>query len=165
MKATILIDNRTKGTLAAEWGLSVYVEYRGHRILLDTGASDRFAKNAQALGIDLGAVEFGVLSHAHYDHADGMGAFFAGNAAAPFYIREGAEENCYGKRWIFHKYIGIRRGFLKTYRDRIIYAEDGCQIVPGVSLLAHHTEGLEAYGEQNHLYIRQIGRASCRERV
>ena len=54
MKATILIDNRTKGTLAAEWGLSVYVEYRGHRILLDTGASDRFAKNAQALGIDLG---------------------------------------------------------------------------------------------------------------
>lgn len=158
MKATILIDNLTKGTLAAEWGLSVYVEYRGHRILLDTGASDRFAKNAQALGIDLGAVEFGVLSHAHYDHADGMGAFFAGNTMAPFYIREGAEENCYGKRWIFHKYIGIHRGFLKTYRDRIIYAKDGCQIVPGVSLLAHHTEGLEAYGEQNHLYIRQNGR-------
>lgn len=158
MKATILIDNRTKGTLAAEWGLSVYVEYRGHRILLDTGASDRFAKNAQALGIDLGAVEFGVLSHAHYDHADGMGAFFAGNTMAPFYIREGSEENCYGKRWIFHKYIGIRRGFLKTYRDRIIYAKDGCQIVPGVSLLAHHTEGLEAYGEKNHLYIRQNGR-------
>ncbi len=158
MKAVVLVDNLTKGTLAAEWGLSIYVEYQGHKILLDTGASDRFARNAQTLGIGLGEVEFGVLSHAHYDHADGMGAFFERNAAAPFYIREGAGENCYGKRWIFHKYIGIHRGFLKKYRDRIRYAEDGCEILPGVSLLAHHTEGLEALGAQNHLYIRQNGR-------
>lgn len=72
----VLIDNLTKGSLAAEWGLSVYIEHEGHRILLDTGASDRFARNAEQMGIDLGAVEFGVLSHAHYDHADGMVAFF-----------------------------------------------------------------------------------------
>ena len=76
MKAVVLVDNLTKGTLAAEWGLSIYVEYQGHKILLDTGASDRFVRNAQTLGISLGEVEFGVLSHAHYDHADGMGAFF-----------------------------------------------------------------------------------------
>ena len=87
MKAVVLVDNLTKGTLAAEWGLSIYVEYQGHKILLDTGASDRFVRNAQTLGISLGEVEFGVLSHAHYDHADGMGAFFERNAAAPFYIR------------------------------------------------------------------------------
>lgn len=158
MKATILIDNLTKGALAAEWGLSVYIEYHGHRILLDTGASGRFAENAQAMGIDLRKVEFGVLSHAHYDHADGMEAFFARNTDAPFYLREGSGENCYGRRWIFHKYIGIHRGFLKKYRDRLIYAEDGCRIIPGVTLLAHHTEGLEAFGERNHLYIRQNGR-------
>ena len=48
MKATVLIDNLTSGTLAAEWGLSIYIEYNGHKILLDTGASERFARNAAA---------------------------------------------------------------------------------------------------------------------
>lgn len=158
MRAVVLVDNLTRGTLAAEWGLSIYMEYQNHKILLDTGASDRFARNAKVLGIDLGGVEFGVLSHAHYDHADGMGAFFAQNTDACFYLREGAKENCFGKRWIFHKYIGIHRGFLKKYRDRIVFIKDGIQIIPGVSLLAHHTKGLETYGEQNYLYIRQNGR-------
>lgn len=155
MKAIILIDNLTKGVLAAEWGLSVYIEHQDHKILLDTGASDRFARNAEVLGIDLAAVECGVLSHAHYDHADGMGAFFGRNTEAPFFLRKGSKENCYGKRWIFHKYIGIHRGFLEKYKHRIRYVEDGYQIFPGVSLLAHHTEGLETLGMQNHLYIRQ----------
>ena len=47
MKATILIDNLTKGSLVPEWGLSIYIEYNGHKILLDTGASGRFARNAE----------------------------------------------------------------------------------------------------------------------
>ncbi|HBN55420.1 MAG TPA: MBL fold hydrolase [Lachnospiraceae bacterium] len=155
MRAIVLIDNLTKGTLAAEWGLSIYIEYERHKILLDTGASDRFAKNAEKLGIDLGEVELGVLSHAHYDHADGMGAFFERNKKACFYLREGAKENCYGKRWIFHKYIGIHRGFLKKYQNRIVYTKENAALLPGVSVLAHTTEGLEAFGEKNHLYIRQ----------
>lgn len=155
MKATVLIDNLTRGALAAEWGLSIYIEYNGHKILLDTGASGRFARNAAALGIDLGAVECVVLSHAHYDHANGLAAFFAHNAAAPVYLREGTEENCYGKRWIFHKYIGIQRGYLKKYADRFIYAESRREILPGVTLLAHSTEGLEEYGRKNYLYIRE----------
>lgn len=158
MKAVILIDNLTKGSLAAEWGLSVYIEHKGHRILLDTGASDRFARNAEQMGIDLRAVEFGVLSHAHYDHADGMAAFFDRNSKAVFYLREGSGENCYGKRWIFHKYIGIRKGYLKKYEDRLCYTKERQELVPGVSVLAHHTKGLETYGIQNHLYIRQKGR-------
>ena len=69
-----------------------------------------------ALPIYLDSVELGVLSHAHYDHADGMAAFFARNAHAPFYLRAGSAENCYGKRWIFHKYIGIRRILFNTNR-------------------------------------------------
>ena len=63
MKATILIDNLTKGTLAAEWGLSIHIEYEGRRILLDTGASGRFADNAGKLGIGncTGDAAFAVL--------------------------------------------------------------------------------------------------------
>lgn len=158
MKATVLIDNLTKGTLAAEWGLSVYIEYNGHPILLDTGASDKFARNAENLGLRLEQVEFGVLSHAHYDHADGLEAFFAGNKNAPFYLREGSAENCYGKRWIFHKYIGIHRGFLEKYKDRIVYAKGDYEIVPGVRLLPHKPADLEEIARRNHLYVKQNGR-------
>lgn len=158
MKAVILIDNLTRGTLTAQWGLSVHIEYQGHKILLDTGASEAFAQNAGRLGIDLGAVELGVLSHAHYDHADGMAAFFERNGNAKFCLRKGSKENCYGKRWIFHKYIGIHRGFLKKYRDRLIFTERRQEILPGVTVLAHSTGGLESIGEKNHLYIRQNGR-------
>lgn len=155
MKITVLIDNLTQGMLQAEWGLSLHIHYPPYQILLDTGASDRFAQNAEHLGIDLSLVDFGVLSHAHYDHANGMGAFFARNSQAPFYLRQSAKENCYGKRWFFHKYIGIQRGFLRTYQDRIVYVEDQKELVPGVSLLGHSTQGLEAFGKQNQLYIRQ----------
>ncbi len=67
MRATILVDNIGADGLAGEWGLSVYIEHGGHVILLDTGASPLFAANAAAAGCDLAAVEYGVLSHAHYD--------------------------------------------------------------------------------------------------
>lgn len=158
MKATILIDNLTKGALSAEWGLSVHIEYNGHPFLLDTGASDQFAQNARKLGIRLDQAEFGVLSHAHYDHADGMGAFFAQNEKAPFYLREGSRENCYGKKWIFHKYIGIHRGFLEKYKNRIIYAEGDYEIIPGVQLLPHKPADLKEIAKRNHLYVKENGR-------
>ncbi|MBR5509681.1 MAG: MBL fold metallo-hydrolase [Lachnospiraceae bacterium] len=155
MKATVLIDNLTQGTLLPEWGLSIYIEYEGHKILLDTGASDKFARNASKLGIDLSNVEFGVLSHAHYDHADGMSVFFENNAKASFYLREGTQGNCYGKRWIFHKYIGIQKKILKDYRDRIIYVSADQEVISGVRLLPHHTKGLEQFGKKNFLYVKK----------
>ena len=81
--------------LKGEWGLCVYTEFNGKRILLDTGASARFAKNAALMGIDISKIDAGVLSHAHYDHADGMQEFFDKNNHAKFYLRDAARENCY----------------------------------------------------------------------
>ena len=141
MKAVILVDNLTKGMLKKEWGLSVYIEHDGRRILLDTGASGAFAENAEALGISLEKVDAGVLSHAHYDHADGMAEFFARNETAPFYLRKGAGEDCYSRKWIFHRYIGIHRGFLSRFRDRIRYAGGKRGNTSGrLSASAYHTE-------------------------
>lgn len=155
MRATVLSDNIACGDIGGEWGLSIYIQYRDKNILLDTGASDLFLKNAEKLGIDLAEVDFGVLSHAHFDHADGMEAFFRSNEKAPFYLQRKAEENCYEKVWIFHKYIGIQKGILTGYRDRILYAEGKYRVCEGVWLLSHTTKGLEETGRKNHMYVRE----------
>lgn len=160
MKATILIDNLTYEELVAEWGLAVYIQYQGHQILLDTGTTGAFVDNAVALGVDLSKVELGVLSHAHYDHADGLERFFTINKEAPFYLRIESEENCYDydpNNPENVRYIGIKKGTLDTYADRICFAKGEEEILPGVHLIPHKTKGLEAIGEKAHMYRKKNG--------
>lgn len=158
MIVKVLIDNITKNELVSEWGLAFYIEYEGKKILLDTGAGEKFAENASKLGIHLEEIEYGVLSHAHYDHADGMDTFFEKNKKASFYLRKGTSENCYGKKWIFRKYIGIKKGTLENYADRITYVEGDFKLMEGVYLIPHKTLGLEKIAKKVNLYIRENGR-------
>jgi 7,8-dihydropterin-6-yl-methyl-4-(beta-D-ribofuranosyl)aminobenzene 5'-phosphate synthase len=56
-----------------EWGYAALVEVDGKRILFDTGAHpDVVMRSAEALKIDLSAVEDVVLSHFHGDHTGGL---------------------------------------------------------------------------------------------
>ncbi len=91
MRITALVENTAaEPALGSEHGLSLFIETREHRILFDFGASELVAANAAALGVDLGAVDFAVLSHGHYDHGGGLPAFLAANTAAPIYLHEQA---------------------------------------------------------------------------
>ncbi|MBO4674235.1 MAG: MBL fold metallo-hydrolase [Bacteroidaceae bacterium] len=73
MKWTVLSDNRScDGSLETEHGLSILLETEKHRILLDTGASDVFIRNAEKMGIDLSTVDYVFISHGHSDHAGGL---------------------------------------------------------------------------------------------
>jgi len=159
MKATVLVDNIAACGLDSEWGLAIYIEYKDKKILLDTGASGLFAENAEKLGIDIAKVDFGVLSHAHFDHADGMETFFELNQTAPFYLSSDAEENCYrverDERGIFEmKYDGIKQGTLRKYADRIRKDKSlKFEITDGVYLLGHKTSGLDEVGERVGQYI------------
>ena len=154
MKATVLVDNIPLGELSGEWGLSIYIEYGEKTVLLDTGSSKLFLKNAKMLGKNIKKVDYAVISHAHYDHANGMKAFFEINDKAKFYLREGSKENCYGKRWIFHKYIGLPRRILKNFSERIEFAAGDYELCPGVYLIPHKTDGLSEQGRINNLYIK-----------
>ncbi len=159
MIAKVLIDNITKNDLISEWGLSFYIEYNDHKILLDTGASGNFVENAKKLGVNLEDIECGVLSHAHYDHADGMPAFFWENKSAKFYLRKGTEENCYGKKNLFmYKYNGIQPGILTNYAERIEYVEGDYKLMDGVYLIPHKTVGLEKIAKKVDLYIKDNGK-------
>jgi len=155
MKATIVVDNKKSGDIHGEWGLSIYIEYLEKKILLDTGASDLFVSNAEKLGIRLKDIDMAVLSHAHYDHANGMEAFFKNNEKAKFYLRETAEENCYFKKWFIRKYIGIPKNILEEYKDRIVFAKGDLQLGEGIYLIPHKTHGLSAIGKREKMYQKR----------
>lgn len=155
MRVIVLVDNNTKDTLQAEWGLSLLIEYEGHLILLDAGTTGIFADNAKQLGISVDGIGLAVLSHAHYDHADGFQRFFQENKKAKCYIRSCCGEDCYDRKK--DKYIGIRAGLLEIYRDRFIRIEGDHELLPGVTLLPHKTEGLDRLGEKVGMYRYQDG--------
>lgn len=155
MKATVLVDNIGMQGAPGEWGLSIYVEHRDQKLLLDTGSSTLFLENAKKLGIALEDVDGAVLSHAHYDHANGMRAFLETNGKAPFYLRDGAGENCYKKIWFFYKYIGIPRNILKDYPERIRMVKGNAQLMEGVYLIPHDTPGLDKIGKANSMYVKK----------
>lgn len=74
MKVTLLLENTSLfGVyLNAEHGFSAWIEDEDIKILYDFGFSDKFIKNAEALGIDLRTADYVVLSHGHRDHSGGM---------------------------------------------------------------------------------------------
>ncbi len=154
-RITVIVDNIDYNGLSGEWGLSLLIEYGEHKILLDAGASGLFAENLKSLGFNMEEIEAAVLSHAHYDHANGMKKFFEGNQTAKFYIREAAAENCYAKKWIFRKYIGMPRHILRDYSDRIERVTGDFKLCDGVWLIPHKTLGLEAVGRRELMFQKQ----------
>ncbi|MBR4461538.1 MAG: MBL fold metallo-hydrolase [Erysipelotrichaceae bacterium] len=151
-KITVISDNIQNETLSGEWGLCLLIEYRGNKILVDAGASDLFLHNMKELGFDVKDVNYATLSHAHYDHANGMPAFFENNADAKFYVRETTEADCYSKKWIFHKYIGIPKKMMEQYADRIEIVSGDYRLMDGAYLIPHKTEGLSAIGRRESMY-------------
>lgn len=76
MRISVLAENSTGRSHArdclAEWGLSLYLEANGVRVLFDCGHKGTFSHNAAKLGVDLDKVDFIVLSHHHWDHTGGL---------------------------------------------------------------------------------------------
>ena len=152
---TVIVDNSSGTGFNGEWGLSILVEYGDKKILLDTGASGLFAENMAKFGFNIAEVDYGVLSHAHYDHSRGMGKFFASNSKAKFYLRESADENCYSKKFIFKKYIGLPRNIIRDYGNRIGFVSGDYRLCDGVFLIPHKTPHLEEIGKRELMYVRK----------
>lgn len=156
-KLTVVVDNIPYNGIQGEWGLSILAEYGDKKILADVGASDLFAENMTKLGFKISDVDYATLSHAHYDHSNGMPKFFKENSKAKFYLRETTGENCYFKKLIFKKYIGIPRNVLKDYSDRIVFASGDYKLCEGAYLIPHKTAGLEKIGKREMMYQKTAG--------
>ena len=154
MHLRVLMDNIEWNGLIGEWGLSLLIDYAGHSILLDAGATGRFVENARAMGVNLKDVEVCVLSHGHYDHADGFERFFEENERAKVAVQRAATQRYYGKKWIFRRYIGVDRDMLRDSANRFHFVDGAQELLPGAHLIPHSTQGLEAIAARNNLYMR-----------
>ena len=115
MKLTFLSENKTEiGVCGAEFGLSMLIETTERKILFDAGASDLFARNALARGVDLAEVDLCVVSHGHFDHTNGIPAFCRINDHAPVYIHKDA----------FHTIYGTTDGVIDDYNCGILWTEE-----------------------------------------
>jgi len=72
LSITILVDNLADRGLAAEHGLSLWIEGSERPVLFDTGQGKALGTNARRLGVDLSRAEDIVISHGHYDHTGGI---------------------------------------------------------------------------------------------
>lgn len=136
MRLSVLMENTARDpSLAAEHGLSLLIETEQYKILFDAGQSGAFADNAAQMGVDLGTVDFAVLSHGHYDHGGGLCRFLMLCPDAPVYVNQ----NAFGS---FHnaagKYIGLPTELSDS--DRVIPVGDVHSPGPGVTLFSCNKE-------------------------
>jgi 7,8-dihydropterin-6-yl-methyl-4-(beta-D-ribofuranosyl)aminobenzene 5'-phosphate synthase len=137
VRVTVLVDNRSAASaLEHEHGLSLWVETPGGTVLIDTGESEAFARNAAALGVDLAGAGAIALSHGHYDHSGGLPAALAAAPEARLYLHPAALQPRYARR---------RRGRPESIgmpeasrlaalgaADRIVWTAGPTEIAPGV---------------------------------
>jgi len=177
MKWTVLSDNRSDDSrLSIEHGLSILLQTtnereqcdaciniaeRGgarrsqteqHKILLDTGASDVFIRNAEQLGIDLSDVDYVFISHGHSDHAGGLRYFLQHNQKAQVIVSPDAMSGKYfSKRGNLHS---ITTEWPEIDEDRLVLTDQTCEILEGLHVIAHipQTHPMPK-GDQN-LYVQ-----------
>jgi 7,8-dihydropterin-6-yl-methyl-4-(beta-D-ribofuranosyl)aminobenzene 5'-phosphate synthase len=125
MKITTLTDNVVNNSyLAAEHGLSMYLETDSLKILFDTGQSDLFVKNAYQLGIDLSQTDFLILSHSHYDHTGGLKAFMKINSKATILAKKDIFIPKFSGKT---RFIGLEKS--SELRERITFIDSTLQLM------------------------------------
>lgn len=118
MKITVLLENTScRADVQHEHGLSIHIATDKHKILFDMGPNAMFLENAERLGVDVGAVDIAILSHAHDDHCGGLELFCKRNSRADIYLQKEAWGAYYVVTPAKTEYIGLDRA-LRKYESR-----------------------------------------------
>ena len=151
MKWTVLVDNRTNDpSLATEHGLSILLETESKRILLDTGASDLFIRNAERLGKDLSSVDYVFISHGHSDHAGGLKHFMEINKTARVIVSpDSLKGRFYSKRKYLHS---ITTTWPDIPKDRWVLISESCQVLDLQASKDQATDDLRIIAHIPHIH-------------
>ena len=151
MKWTVLVDNRTNNpVLETEHGLSILLETEKHSILLDTGASDMFIRNAKRLGKDLSRVDYVFISHGHSDHAGGLKHFMDINKKVKVIVSPDAiKGKFFSKRRYLHS---ITTEWPEIPQERLLTIDHNQSIGNDIYVIAHIPQIHPMPEGNQHLY-------------
>jgi 7,8-dihydropterin-6-yl-methyl-4-(beta-D-ribofuranosyl)aminobenzene 5'-phosphate synthase len=136
MQIKVLSENTSiSQTFHHEHGLSIYIETQEKKVLFDTGASELYLKNAQALGVDISDIDYLVLSHGHYDHGGGLKAFLRENEKAEIFLHRLAFEKYYAAKKDGVEYIGLDQE-LKDNK-RFVFTSDRFFLSKGLQVFSN----------------------------
>ena len=156
MKWTVLSDNRScNDQLQTEHGLSILLETEKHRILLDTGASNVFIRNAERLGIDLSTVDYVFISHGHSDHGGGLRFLMDINQRAQIIVSPDAlNGKFFSMRGQIHS---ITTEWPHVSKERLILIDKSCDIADGIHIIAHISQRHPMPKGNQHLFVQNVG--------
>jgi len=113
-RLVVLVDNRAIEPLEPAWGLAVYLEAEGTRVLFDTGPEPVvLERNSELLRTRLNDLDFVFLSHEHADHVGGLPYVADLNPGLEVYIPAGASKSL--RRWI--EDLGLRAVCVRGVRE------------------------------------------------
>ena len=163
MKWTVLSDNRSSNPmLETEHGLSILLQTERHKILLDTGASDVFIRNAELLGVDLSNVDYVFISHGHSDHAGGLRYFLEHNLQAQVIVSPDAMSGkFFSKRGNLHS---ITTEWPEIGNDRLILIDQTSEITEGIHVIAHIPQIHPMPKGNQNLYVQNANGETTIER-
>lgn len=136
MRVSVLMENESAFPyLTGEHGLSLFIETSRHRLILDTGQSEKTWENARRMGVDFAAADCVIVSHGHYDHTGGLALFSRENPSVPVYIREESFGEFY--RGKGERYIGVPEEVaeipaLVRVKDPVLPVDGGLLLFSGV---------------------------------
>ncbi len=153
MIVKVLIENSASDErFASEHGLSLFIEEKGKKYLLDAGQSGVFVENAEKMGVNLENTEFAVLSHGHYDHAGGFGPFLERCPNKKIYALETVKEKYYSTSGGGLHEIGIPERVYPAFAEKFCFVVGYTELAKGVYLVPHSIDGLERIGERSGLF-------------
>lgn len=157
VKIVVLLENTTESrSLQCRHGLSLYAETQTHKILFDMGPNALFLKNAEALGVDIAAVDLAVISHGHVDHCGGLQYFLEKNKTAKVFLRPQAMEAHYVKVLGIPFYAGIDRALLS--KDRFVFTDDIHAVDDEILLFSNVTGQFPLPESDGNLFTKRDGR-------
>lgn len=152
MKIINLVEDTVgKNLCEHEHGLSFYIETKKHKLLLDTGATDMFIRNAKVLDVDLKQVDMLILSHGHYDHSGGILSFTELNKNAKIYAQSTVDREYYNLADNREKYIGIDKQIVQLPQ---FVSVDGNLKIDEELFLFSGVKG-NKYPSKGNLYLKQ----------
>ena len=152
MKWTVLADNRSCDShLQTEHGLSILLETDKYRVLLDTGASEVFVRNAEQLGIDLSRMDYVFLSHGHSDHAGGLRHLMSLNDQVQVIVSPDAVKGkFFSKRKCMHS---ITTEWPQNMDEHLLLIPQTQEIAEGLHVIAHIPQIHPMPQGNQHLFV------------